>query len=261
MLHLRSGKHLRSRVLPSLLGADGAGASGRIAKCASQDGCGDRSQRRGQDRILGYAYGHAVATGGKDASPRPRRVFNHLAANHDRGLGPLRFGQNIERRGQVREAADGGARAAVGRRLRRYQDRAAAGRACHGDVTCRTVSHDDDLTGRQAEVFPEWKQRMLELAALPNVVVKLGGLEIQLETLNVENAAESPLPIDPFAEAQASQDLRMDWRYLDLRRKENLVIFEIETTVEMAMRHGRALGRLALPRLRPGHRNRGPAGL
>jgi aspartyl-tRNA synthetase len=69
-----------------------------------------------------------------------------------------------------------------------------------------------------------------------NPVVKLGGLEIQLETLQVENAAGSPLPIDPFAEAQASQDLRMDWRYLDLRRKENLLIFEIETTVEMAMR-------------------------
>ena len=58
-----------------------------------------------------------------------------------------------------------------------------------------------------------------------NPVVKLGGLEIQLETLQVENAAGSPLPIDPFAEAQASQDLRMDWRYLDLRRKENLLIF------------------------------------
>ncbi len=69
-----------------------------------------------------------------------------------------------------------------------------------------------------------------------NPVVKLGGLEVQLETLKVENAAESPLPIDPFAENQASVDLRMDWRFMDLRRKENLVLFEIETTVEMAMR-------------------------
>ena len=32
------------------------------------------------------------------------------------------------------------------------------------------------FAGRQAEVFPEWKRRMLELAALSNVVVKLGGL-------------------------------------------------------------------------------------
>jgi predicted TIM-barrel fold metal-dependent hydrolase len=32
------------------------------------------------------------------------------------------------------------------------------------------------FAGRQAEVFPEWKQRMLDLAELPNVVVKLGGL-------------------------------------------------------------------------------------
>jgi nondiscriminating aspartyl-tRNA synthetase len=69
-----------------------------------------------------------------------------------------------------------------------------------------------------------------------NPVVKLGGLEIQLQTIKVENAAEGTLPVDPFAEDLASTDLRMDWRYLDLRRKENLVIFQIETTLEMAMR-------------------------
>ena len=32
------------------------------------------------------------------------------------------------------------------------------------------------FAGKQAEVFPEWKARMLDLAALPNTVVKLGGL-------------------------------------------------------------------------------------
>ena len=32
------------------------------------------------------------------------------------------------------------------------------------------------FAGKQAEVFPEWKQRMQALAALPNTVVKLGGL-------------------------------------------------------------------------------------
>lgn len=69
-----------------------------------------------------------------------------------------------------------------------------------------------------------------------NPVVKLGGLELQLETLTVENLADPVLPIDPFAETQASPDLRMDWRYLDLRRSENLLIFQVETTLEAAMR-------------------------
>jgi nondiscriminating aspartyl-tRNA synthetase len=69
-----------------------------------------------------------------------------------------------------------------------------------------------------------------------NPVVKLGGLEIQLKTLYVENIAQTPMPIDPFSETQAAVDLRMDWRYLDMRRPENLLIFQVETTVEKAMR-------------------------
>ncbi len=69
-----------------------------------------------------------------------------------------------------------------------------------------------------------------------NPIVKLGGLEIQMESLTIENLAQPVMPIDPFAETQASVDLRMDWRFLDLRRPENKLIFEVETTVEAAMR-------------------------
>jgi len=69
-----------------------------------------------------------------------------------------------------------------------------------------------------------------------NPVVKLGGLEIQLETVDVEALAETPLTLDPFAEAVPSPDFRMDWRYLDLRKPENLLIFKVQTTAEAAMR-------------------------
>jgi nondiscriminating aspartyl-tRNA synthetase len=69
-----------------------------------------------------------------------------------------------------------------------------------------------------------------------NPVVKLGGIEIQLETLTIDNAAEVPAPFDPFAETLPSIDFRMDWRYLDLRRPEILAIFRIQTTLEQAMR-------------------------
>jgi aspartyl-tRNA synthetase len=69
-----------------------------------------------------------------------------------------------------------------------------------------------------------------------NEIVKLGGLEIQLEDLLVENAAEIPLPFEPFGEYLPEQDFRLDWRYLDLRRDVNQLIFDVQTTAEQAMR-------------------------
>lgn len=72
--------------------------------------------------------------------------------------------------------------------------------------------------------------------AVKNDVVKLGGLEIQLEDLKVEGAAEIPLPFEPFGEYLPEQDFRLDWRYLDLRRDINRLIFEVQTTAEQAMR-------------------------
>ena len=98
-----------------------------------------------------------------------------------------------------------------------------------------------------------WKKGDLELAELisslgtesaltltgkvvENEVVKLGGIEIQLESLKVENNAELPLPFEPFGDTLPDQDYRLDWRYLDLRRERNRLIFEIQTTLEQAMR-------------------------
>lgn len=69
-----------------------------------------------------------------------------------------------------------------------------------------------------------------------NEVVRLGGLELQLESLKVENAAEVPLPFEPGAETLPDQDFRLDWRFLDLRRERNRLIFEVQTTAEAAMR-------------------------
>ncbi len=69
-----------------------------------------------------------------------------------------------------------------------------------------------------------------------NEIVKLGGIEVQLETLTVENNAELPLPFEPFAETLPDMDYRQDWRYLDLRRERNRLIFEVQTTLEHAMR-------------------------
>jgi len=62
--------------------------------------------------------------------------------------------------------------------------------------------------------------------------VKLGGLELRIGGLTVESLAEPELPI---AEDSAL-DKRIDWRYIDLRRPDRRLIFEVQTTVERAMR-------------------------
>ncbi len=62
--------------------------------------------------------------------------------------------------------------------------------------------------------------------------VKLGGLELRIEQLQVDSLAEPELPIA----ADSALDKRIDWRYLDLRRPDRRLIFEVQTTVEAAMR-------------------------
>jgi nondiscriminating aspartyl-tRNA synthetase len=108
-----------------------------------------------------------------------------------------------------------------------------------------------DLTGSCQVVFekkndPELAERISTLTseacltltgiAIDNPIVKLGGLEVQLESVEINNVAESPLPLDPFADVQPAVDFRLDWRYLDLRRPEVALIFKVQTTLEMAMR-------------------------
>ncbi|HEX5223972.1 MAG TPA: aspartate--tRNA(Asn) ligase [Solirubrobacteraceae bacterium] len=73
--------------------------------------------------------------------------------------------------------------------------------------------------------------------------VKLGGLELRLEELSVDSPAEPEVPIAP----DSALDKRIDWRYLDLRRPDRRLIFEVQTTVERAMReHWASLGFLEL---------------
>jgi aspartyl-tRNA synthetase len=62
--------------------------------------------------------------------------------------------------------------------------------------------------------------------------VKLAGLEIRLASLQVDSLAEPELPIA----ADSALDKRIDWRYLDLRRLDRKLIFEVQSTAEHAMR-------------------------
>src|SRR5487761_376666 len=66
-----------------------------------------------------------------------------------------------------------------------------------------------------------------------NPVVSLGGLEVIPERVTVENLAQAPLPID----AHTGQEGRLDWRFLDLRRRGAArLVVAVQTTVERVMR-------------------------
>ena len=52
---------------------------------------------------------------------------------------------------------------------------------------------------------------------LRNDKIPTGGIELAVDSITILNRSET-LPIQPFAEAQANEDLRFKYRYLDLRR-------------------------------------------
>lgn len=64
-----------------------------------------------------------------------------------------------------------------------------------------------------------------------------GGIEIQAEKIEVISLAKSPLPI-PVVEksGEADQAIRLDWRFLDLRKPRKALIFKVWTTMEKAFR-------------------------
>lgn len=65
-----------------------------------------------------------------------------------------------------------------------------------------------------------------------NPSVKLGGIEIVVTRIKVISIAKAGLPINK----DSLLDIRLDWRYLDLRNPDKLLIFKIQTVAEQAMR-------------------------
>ncbi|HEY4497488.1 MAG TPA: aspartate--tRNA(Asn) ligase [Candidatus Paceibacterota bacterium] len=65
------------------------------------------------------------------------------------------------------------------------------------------------------------------------------GLEIAAETIHVLSRAHHELPIPIIEKGQDETDLqkRLDWRWLDLRRPDKLLIFKVWTIMEQALRH------------------------
>ncbi len=66
-----------------------------------------------------------------------------------------------------------------------------------------------------------------------------GGIEIQAEEIHVLSASipELPIPIVEKGQEETDQQIRLDWRWLDLRKPEKALIFKVWTTMEQAFRN------------------------
>lgn len=73
-------------------------------------------------------------------------------------------------------------------------------------------------------------------AVVENPIVKTGGVEIVIRDLRVEGLADRLLPLDVSGPQESNPEVRLNWRFLDLRHPENLLIFRVQTAVEHAMR-------------------------
>lgn len=101
-------------------------------------------------------------------------------------------------------------------------------------VTCET-SKNPEVTAVLSEITLESTVAVVG-RVLSNPIVKPYGIEIVPTKIFLYSKALSPLPYDLWGTSLPSMEKRLDWRYLDLRRPENKLIFEVQTAVEMSMR-------------------------
>ncbi|MFF1868830.1 aspartate--tRNA(Asn) ligase [Kitasatospora herbaricolor] len=99
-------------------------------------------------------------------------------------------------------------------------------------VTHRRLGADDPVEARIEELTVESAVRVTGLV-VENPAVRLGGLEIVPEQVELLNRAEAPLPVNELT----GLEHRLDWRFLDIRRRPAAqLLFAVQTTVEQALR-------------------------
>jgi nondiscriminating aspartyl-tRNA synthetase len=105
------------------------------------------------------------------------------------------------------------------------RDRTGAVQLTHEKAT------DDEIAERISALTPG-----SAISAIGRVVaaeqVKLGGIELVLEAIEIASIADSPLPIAP----DSALEKQIDWRQIGLRRPEEFLTFAVQTTLERAMR-------------------------
>jgi len=92
------------------------------------------------------------------------------------------------------------------------------------------------------KVHPEWVITVTGVVSkrppkMVNQKIKTGEVEISVEKIEILSEAETPpIPVDQEEIQEPNIDKRIDWRWLDLRRPEKRLIFEVWTTMEQNWR-------------------------
>lgn len=93
------------------------------------------------------------------------------------------------------------------------------------------------------EVFLACKELTLESVVEIEGLVKEekqapGGVEIKAQSITLLSSADSGLPIQVVEKAgnETDQQIRLDWRWVDLRKPEKALIFKVWTVMEQAFR-------------------------
>lgn len=97
---------------------------------------------------------------------------------------------------------------------------------------CHEKGGDDDAIKAIITSIAQESAIVASGTVTSNPGVKLGGIEIVLDSIEVLGLAESPLPITE----ESVLDFQLDWRALSIRRPENLLIFRVQNTLERGMR-------------------------
>lgn len=70
-----------------------------------------------------------------------------------------------------------------------------------------------------------------------NPKIETGQVELSVENLKILSKAETPpIPVGEDVSEEPEMDKRMDWRWIDLRKEKNLLIFKIWTLMEQSFR-------------------------
>ena len=75
---------------------------------------------------------------------------------------------------------------------------------------------------------------IVEGTPIKNRIAKVGA-EIAPTRIDIVSRAQTPLPLDVSGKGEANLDARLDWRVIDLRRRENLAIFQIQSKLVEGM--------------------------
>lgn len=102
-----------------------------------------------------------------------------------------------------------------------------------------TIEKSEEKNAEFVEIFKELPLESTIKATVKvvkNEKVKLRGMELVPLQVEVTSRSKQELPIDIKSKDSALRETRLDYRFLDLRRKENHLLFEYETDMEHWMR-------------------------